>query len=132
MDKFVIAFGITHVVFRHYMRDTLINIYLAKHLLFNDALSFRNHPSLALCNDILTSEGKVKLSLGDWRHSSTIFHLGTRWRWMVSFTSVESGWATEMFWKENKKNSLPLPQIEHRASSTPSLYRVTYPGSFNM
>jgi hypothetical protein len=27
---------------------------------------------------------------------------------------------------------LPLPQIEHRASSTPSLYRVTYPGSFNM
>jgi hypothetical protein len=26
--------------------------------------------------------------MGNWRYSSTIFYLGTRWRWVVSFTSL--------------------------------------------
>jgi hypothetical protein len=26
--------------------------------------------------------------MGEWRHSSTFLHLGTRWRWVVSFTPL--------------------------------------------
>jgi hypothetical protein len=46
--------------------------------------------------------------VGEWIYSSTILDLGTKWRWLVSFTPgritlgthwIEAGWAPELIWK---------------------------------
>jgi hypothetical protein len=56
----------------------------------------------------------------EWRYSSTILDLGTRWRWM---DDVE------------KRKFLTLLGLEHRLLGHPvrsqSLYRLRYPGSSN-
>jgi hypothetical protein len=78
-----------------------------------------------------------------WRYSTIILYLGTRWRWVVSFTprslypqartpvtfGQEAGWAPESvltLWR--RKKPFPLPGIESRPSGQ-SLYRLNYRGS---
>jgi hypothetical protein len=79
--------------------------------------------------------------MGEWRYSSIILELRTRWKWVVSFTprplyplypvnrrlgepqSRSGPYGVE-------KNILPLPRIEPRPTSpSPSLYQLSYPGS---
>jgi hypothetical protein len=104
--------------------------------------------------------GKVKLSLCWTKHHAMktywwsggivphILDLGTRWRWVVSFTprplypQGKSPWyqLDRMLsglhsWSGHgvkEKNSLPPPEIEPRPSARParnqSLYRLSYPG----
>jgi hypothetical protein len=66
--------------------------------------------------------------MGEWRCSSTILDLGTRWRWVVSFTpwpfypprkeplisiGQEAGWTQKQSGHSGEeKNLLPLPGIE--------------------
>jgi hypothetical protein len=39
--------------------------------------------------------------MGDWRYSSIFLDLGTRWRWMVSLTSL-------LFYPQGKSQQYPL------------------------
>jgi hypothetical protein len=87
--------------------------------------------------------------VGEWRYSSTILDLGTRWRYVVSFTPRPlypreitpgthwtEGWVgprTGLNDVEGRK-ILPPPGLEFRPLGRPagiqSLYRLRYPGSF--
>jgi hypothetical protein len=84
--------------------------------------------------------------MGEWRYSSTILDLSTKWRWVVSFTP------RPLYPRGNRpqyplnrrlgepqsrsgrcaieKNFLPVLGIEPgRPACIPSLYRLSYPGS---
>jgi hypothetical protein len=80
----------------------------------------------------------------EWRYSSTILDLGSRWRWVVSSTTPPlyprrkrprcpldrrlGGPQSRSGRCGVEKDLFPLPRIEKRPSS-PSLYRLSYPGS---
>jgi hypothetical protein len=83
----------------------------------------------------------------EWRYSSFSIDLGNRWRWVVRFTS-----RPPYTWGKNprypldrrlgglqrrsgrsgvEKKLFVLPEIEFgRPARRPSLYRLSYPGSF--
>jgi hypothetical protein len=77
----------------------------------------------------------------EWRYSSTVFHLRTRWLWVVSFMpqplylqgkSLGCPWCRRLsaskspFWRCGEENNLlTLPEIKPRPSS-PSLYNLSY------
>jgi hypothetical protein len=82
----------------------------------------------------------------EWRHSSTILDLGTRWRWVVSFTPrpvysrgnsprypLDRRLGRPQSWFGHcgvETNVLSLPGIEPRPCNPyPSLYRLSYSGS---
>jgi hypothetical protein len=84
--------------------------------------------------------------MGQWRYGSTILDLGTRWRYMFSFTPRPlylrgkcpryplyrrlGGPQSQSGRCGVEKNLLPMPGIEPRPSSPrSSLYRLSYPGS---
>jgi hypothetical protein len=83
--------------------------------------------------------------MGDWRYSSIILYLGTRWRWWSLSRPGRFALrknprcplyrrlsATQSLSRRSgvEKNFLLLPVIEHRPSSpSPSLYWLSYPGS---
>jgi hypothetical protein len=85
--------------------------------------------------------------VGEWRYSSTILYLGTRWRSVVSFTARPlylhgrsrrypldrrlGGPQSRSGRCGIEKTLFPLPGIEARPSS-PSLYRLSYLGSFRV
>jgi hypothetical protein len=70
-----------------------------------------------------------------------ILDLGTRWRWVVSFTPrplypLDSrwGWAPEPAWTTWRREKIsPSPALElrplHRPTRNQSLYRLSYPGN---
>jgi hypothetical protein len=77
--------------------------------------------------------------MGEWRYSSTILDLGTRSRRVVSLTNrgkssrypLDRKLAGPQNWSRRcgaQIYFLPLLVIDHRSSS-PSLYRLRYPGS---
>jgi hypothetical protein len=79
----------------------------------------------------------------EWRYRSTIFDLGTRWRWVINFTPLplyprrnspympivlEIGWVPEQAWTLWKRENLLLlsgikPRILGRPARSPSQYR---------
>jgi hypothetical protein len=88
--------------------------------------------------------------MGQWIYSSTILDLGTRWRWLVSFmplplwprgkspgTHWKGGWGVPRGGLDavKKRKFLILPGLELRPLGRParsqSLYRLSYPGSWN-
>jgi hypothetical protein len=80
--------------------------------------------------------------MGEWRYSTTILDLGTRWRCVVNIIPREnppwnslgrrlSGPQNRSGYCGVKKNLLNLPGIDPLLSSS-SLYRLSYPGSSNM
>jgi hypothetical protein len=78
--------------------------------------------------------------MGEWRYSSTFLDFPTRWSWVVSFTPLPFYLRRKMARRPlyrrlggtqscgEENNLSPLPGIEPRPSS-PSLYRLSYPGS---
>jgi hypothetical protein len=83
---------------------------------------------------------------GEWRYSSTIFNVGTRWRWVVSFTSRPLyPWGkfprthciggcvdpTDGLDAVEKRNIFCRYRESNlrRSAHSPSLYRLSYPGS---
>jgi hypothetical protein len=79
--------------------------------------------------------------MGVWRYSSTILDLSTTWRWVVNFTPrphyprnpLDRRLGGSLSWSGRcgeDKIPLLLPWIEPRLSS-PSLCRLSYPGSKN-
>jgi hypothetical protein len=84
--------------------------------------------------------------MGEWRYSSAIFYLCTRWRWVVSFTPRplyprgKSSWCLlyrRLGGPQGRsghcgiyKNPLPLPETEPRMSCSPTLYRLSYPNNY--
>jgi hypothetical protein len=78
--------------------------------------------------------------MGEWRYSSTFLDLGTRWRWVVSFTSLplyprgyrprypldrRLGGPQSQSGLCGEEKNLTLPGIEPGRSS-PSLFRLSY------
>jgi hypothetical protein len=76
-------------------------------------LIYHRHKLLDLKLSQLLIKYYVRKMHGEWRYSSSIHHFGTRWRWVVSFTSLplyfraeeptvpigcEAGWASEPVW----------------------------------
>jgi hypothetical protein len=73
----------------------------------------------------------------EWRYSSIIINLGTRWRWMVSFTPPavlpqEKAPGTRRIWgwvgprasmDAVEKNLLSLPRMERRFPACPATSR---------
>jgi hypothetical protein len=86
--------------------------------------------------------------MGEWRHSSTILRLGTRWRWVVSFAPRPLypghrtsdihwiwGWvAPELAWTLCRKASYPCRESNPDSSAVQpiaqTLYRLSYPCSY--
>jgi hypothetical protein len=75
--------------------------------------------------------------VGEWRCSSTILDLGTRWRWVVSLTPRPlyprypldrrlGGPQSRSGRSGEEKNLLPLPEIEPRLSSPVPVAVLTY------
>jgi hypothetical protein len=84
--------------------------------------------------------------MGEWRYSSTFPDLGTRWRWVVSFTPMplcrrgkslryplerRLGRPQSRSGRCGGEKNLALPEIESgRPARSPSLYRLSYPDSY--
>jgi hypothetical protein len=84
--------------------------------------------------------------MGEWRYSSTILDLSTRWWWLASFmpwplyplgkplvpTEQEARWAPELVWilQSREKISYPCQQSNPSCpAQTPLLYQQSCPGS---
>jgi hypothetical protein len=81
--------------------------------------------------------------VGEWTYSSTILNLGTRWRWVASFTPLplyprgkhrpvpivwKAGWTPEPVWRLwSWEISCPLSGIEPRHLGRPAHSVVTIP-----
>jgi hypothetical protein len=77
----------------------------------------------------------------EWRYSSTVFYLGTWWRWVVSFTFLPlyhrgknplyssdrrlGGPRCRSVWCGDEKSCLPLPGIESQTFSPEAVHRAT-------